>query len=182
MATESDRALRRLLLRQEIESFFLVEADLLDARRFRDWLALLTEDVRYFMPMARNVPSDRLGAEYTAEGLDANWIDEGIETLTQRVVQLETGVHWAEEPPSRTTHMISNLAVLAVRPADGETQEVDARCRFLVYRNRLETEEYFYVGKRNDTLRRVDGQWRLARREIHLDQNVLLSKNLTVFF
>jgi 3-phenylpropionate/cinnamic acid dioxygenase small subunit len=31
-------------------------------------------------------------------------------------------------------------------------------------------------------LRRVDGQWKIARRKIVLDQNVLLSKNLTFFF
>jgi 3-phenylpropionate/cinnamic acid dioxygenase small subunit len=38
------------------------------------------------------------------------------------------------------------------------------------------------VGKRTDTLRRIGGAWKLARREIILDQNVLLAKNLTVFF
>lgn len=182
MATECEAALRRLLLRQEIEAFLIAEADLLDARRFEDWLQLFTEDVRLYMPLAHNVPSDALSAEYGAEGADANWFDEGIETLRQRVVQLATGVHWAEEPPSRTTHMISNLALTAVRPEDGEAREVETRCRFLVYRNRLETEEYFYVGKRNDTLRRVDGQWRICRREVYLDQNVLLAKNLSVFF
>ena len=35
---------------------------------------------------------------------------------------------------------------------------------------------------RNDVLRRVDGQWKLARREIHLGQTVLLAKNLSIFF
>ena len=152
MATDAEAALRRLLLCQEIEAFFIAEADLLDARRFEDWLGLFTEDVRYFMPIAQNRPSDEPAQEYSAEGRDACWFDEGIETLRQRVVQLGTGVHWAEQPPSRTTHMISNLVLLAVRPEAGEAEEVDSRCRFLVYRNRLETEEYFYIGKRNDRL------------------------------
>ena len=182
MATDTDAALRRLLLREEIEAFLIAEADLLDARRFEDWLKLFTEDVRLYMPLARNVPVDRLGDEYGVEGRDANWIDEGYETLAQRVAQLATGVHWAEEPPSRTTHMISNLALSAVRPEEGQAIEVETRCRFLIYRNRLETEEYTYIGKRNDTLRRVDGAWRICRREVYLDQNVLLAKNLSVFF
>jgi len=182
MATERDAALRRLLLREEIEAFLIAEADLLDARRFEDWIELFSEDLRLYMPLARNVPSEALAAEYGAEGQDANWLDEGIETLRQRVVQLATGVHWAEQPPSRTTHMISNLALTAVRPDDGPAEEVETRCRFLVYRNRLETEEYFYVGKRNDSLRRVEGGWRISRREVYLDQNVLLAKNLSVFF
>lgn len=182
MATETERALDRLLLRQEVEDFLVAEADLLDGRRFEDWLALFTEDFRLYMPLARNVPADDLAAEYGAEGSDANWFDEGIETLRQRVVQLATGVHWAEEPPSRTTHMISNLALTRVTPEAGAAREVETRCRFLVYRNRLESEEYFYVGKRNDRLRRVDGGWRIFRREVYLDQNVLLAKNLSVFF
>jgi 3-phenylpropionate/cinnamic acid dioxygenase small subunit len=54
--------------------------------------------------------------------------------------------------------------------------------RFLVYQNRNQYENYTLIGKRTDTLRKVDGRWMLARREILLDQSVLLAKNLTVFF
>ncbi|MGB8378288.1 MAG: aromatic-ring-hydroxylating dioxygenase subunit beta, partial [Rhodanobacteraceae bacterium] len=60
--------------------------------------------------------------------------------------------------------------------------EIHTRCRFMLYRNRNEDEQDFFVGKRNDHLRRVDGAWRIARREIFLDQNVLLAKNLPAFF
>ena len=59
---------------------------------------------------------------------------------------------------------------------------MSVRCRFLVYRNRVETETDILVGKREDLLRRVGLDWRIARRKILLDQNVLLSKNLTFFF
>jgi 3-phenylpropionate/cinnamic acid dioxygenase small subunit len=55
------------------------------------------------------------------------------------------------------------------------------RCRFLVYRNRVETETDVLVGKREDVLRRVNGHWKIARRMIVLDQSVLLAKNLTFF-
>ena len=186
MATDPQAGLARLLLREEIETFFAAEADCLDERRFDDWLALLTEDIRYWMPMARNVPSDDLAREFTAEGTETNWIDEGIETLRQRVKQLATGIHWAEQPPSRTTHMFSNLRILTATPESALRDpdaplEATTRCRFLVYRNRNEDEQDVYVGKRNDTLRRTGGAWRLARREIFLDQNVLLSKNISVF-
>ncbi|HKC10195.1 MAG TPA: aromatic-ring-hydroxylating dioxygenase subunit beta, partial [Methylomirabilota bacterium] len=54
--------------------------------------------------------------------------------------------------------------------------------RFLIYRNRVETETDLLVGKREDLLRRVNGGWRIARRKIILDQSVLLAKNLTFFF
>ena len=64
----------------------------------------------------------------------------------------------------------------------GTPSEVTVKSRFLVYRNRVETETDFLVGKREDLLRRVNGGWQIARRKIVLDQNVLLAKNLTVFF
>ena len=83
----------------------------------------------------------------------------------------------APEPPSRICHMISNVQILAADPT-----AVTVKSRFLVYRNRVETETDFLVGKREDVLRRRDGGWKIARRKIVLDQNVLLAKNLTVFF
>lgn len=179
MAIDAQAELQRLLLKEDIGEFLAFEADLLDARRYEDWLALLTEDIRCWMPMARNMASDDTGREFTIEDEDVNWIEEGIETIRQRVAQLATGLHWAEQPPSRTSHMISNLRVL--ENSDG-LDEVKTRCRFLVYRNRLEDEQNIFVGKRNDTLRRANGSWKIARREIYLDQNVMLSKNLSVFF
>jgi len=169
--------LTRLLLKQEVEDFLYQEAELLDERRYEEWLELFTEDARYFMPMRRNVPADELEREFTREGLDVNWFDEGKDTLTRRVKQIRTGVHWAEQPPSRICHMVSNVQILHASPA-----EVAVKSRFLIYRNRVETETDFLVGKREDLLRRVSGDWRIARRKIILDQNVLLAKNLTFFF
>jgi 3-phenylpropionate/cinnamic acid dioxygenase small subunit len=178
----TDDRIGRVLLKQEIEDFLYREADLLDERRYEEWLALLAEDVRYWMPMRRNVKVDDLEREFTREGLDISWFDEGKETLTRRVRQIQTGIHWAEEPVSRISHLISNIQLVEVNPSVAEPAEVSVRCRFLVYRNRVETETDILVGKREDLLRRGEGEWKIARRKIMLDQNVLLSKNLTFFF
>jgi 3-phenylpropionate/cinnamic acid dioxygenase small subunit len=169
--------LARLLVKQEVEDFLYQEAELLDERRYEAWLDLFTEDARYWMPMRRNVPADELAREFTREGADVNWFDEGKDTLTRRVQQIRTGVHWAEQPPSRICHLVSNVQVLESGP-----HEVRVKSRFLLYRNRVETETDLLVGKREDVLRRVDGGFRIARRKIVLDQNVLLAKNLTFFF
>ncbi|WP_459615700.1 3-phenylpropionate/cinnamic acid dioxygenase subunit beta [Bordetella sp. 2513F-2] len=171
-----------LLLEREIERFYFAEADLLDERRFADWLALFTDDVRYWMPLARNVQYRHSQDEYSREGVDNAWIDEDKRTLGQRVQQLATGIHWAEEPRSRMSHLITNVRILDAGSLGPSPQELSVRCRFLVYRNRMETEVDILVGKRQDVLRRVDGEWKIARREIFLDQNVLLAKNLTTFF
>lgn len=185
-ATLSPRLARDLAffaLQEDVEAFLYEEAELLDQRRYDDWLALLADDLAYFMPMRRNVKAGEHAArENTREGRDISWFDEDKWTLARRCEQITTGVHWAEEPLSRVCHMVSNVQVLDATPSVAAAETVAVRSRFLVYQNRVETETYFFVGKRNDVLRKVDGRWKLARREIILDQNVLLAKNLTVFF
>jgi 3-phenylpropionate/cinnamic acid dioxygenase small subunit len=119
--------------------------------------------------------------EYSGQQ-DAAWFDEGIETLRQRVAQIKTGIHWAEEPASRVSHLVTNIRVLDITPDEGGGDLLRVRSRFLIYQNRLQSEVNLFVGKREDVLRRRDGRFTILSREIHLDQNVLLSKALTIFF
>ena len=83
---------------------------------------------------------------------------------------------WAEDPPSRTRHLIGNLEA-----APRDNGEVEAKTAFLVYRSHLETDHQLLSGCREDVLRKLEGGWRVARRTIILDANVLLDKNLSVF-
>lgn len=171
-----------LLLRAEVEAFLYHEANLLDERGFDQWLELLADDLVYFMPQRRNVRyGQHADTENTRQGEGISWFDEDRWTLTKRVEQILTGIHYAEEPLSRTTHMVSNVVVTS-RPTD---DEVAVSCRFMVHQNRVQYETYTFVGRRLDVLRRAPDTpagWLLARREIILDQNVLLAKNLTTFF
>jgi 3-phenylpropionate/cinnamic acid dioxygenase small subunit len=174
-------------LKADIEDFYYHEADLLDDRRFRDWLDILAEDISYFMPIRRNVKfGQHATRENTRIGEGISWFDEDKWTLTKRVEQILTGVHYAEEPLSRISHMVSNVQIKAVRPDLEQPAEVDVTSRFLVYQNRVEYETYTFVGRRNDTLRATQGAtqgiWKVAKREILLEQNILLAKNLTMFF
>jgi 3-phenylpropionate/cinnamic acid dioxygenase small subunit len=121
---------------------------------------------------------ERGGEEELAKENELAILDETKETLTRRIVRLDTGMAWAEDPPSRTRHLVANVEV---EPGDTES-EVRAYSNFVVYRNRGETEQDFYVGAREDVLRRVNGTWRIARRKIVLDQNVLLAKNVSILF
>jgi 3-phenylpropionate/cinnamic acid dioxygenase small subunit len=177
------RGLAWFELKQEIEEFLYHEADLLDQRRFKEWLELLAEDLVYFMPIRRNVKfGQHAERENTRQGEGISWFDEDKWTLTKRVEQILTGVHYAEEPLSRVTHMVSNVRLLNVSPSAEGAHDVTVGCRFLVYQNRVEYETTTFVGRRTDQLRRVGESWQVARRELILEQNVLLAKNLSVFF
>ena len=174
---------------REIEQFLYREARLLDERRFHEWLDLLTDDIRYRMATRANrYPrvSKSIAildpARYVEEDLEGEdefaILDEDKASLTSRVARLDTGMAWAEDPPSRTRHFIANIEVA---PGGGEG-EIEVRCNFIVYKNRSEAEQDFYVGARRDLLRRVGGGWKIASRWLVLDQNVMLAKNVSTFF
>jgi len=174
---------------REVEQFLYREARLLDDRRFHDWLQLFADDVRYFMASRSNrypksskaisiLDPDRYVEDDVGREDELAILDETKETLSGRVARLDTGMAWAEDPPSRTRHMISNIEV---EPGDVES-EIRAYSNFIVYRSRAGSEEDFYVGARQDVLRRVDGAWKIVRRRMVLDQNVLSAKNVSIFF
>lgn len=179
-----DQALR------EVEQFLYREARLLDSRRFHEWLTLLTDDVRYWMPVraVRYPASSKAisildGARYEAGELSREnelaIMDEDKSSLSRRIARLDSGMAWAEDPPSRTRHFISNIEI---EPGPRES-EIRAYSNFLMYRTRGETEQDFYAGCREDLLRREsDGQLKVASRKIVLDQTVLLAKNVSNFF
>jgi 3-phenylpropionate/cinnamic acid dioxygenase small subunit len=171
---------------REIEQFLFQEARLLDTGKFHEWLGLFTDDLHYVMsgrsnryPRSSKAIAMLDPHRYDDEPDDQRGLfDEDSQTLAARVARLDTGMAWAEDPPSRTRHLFTNIEVL---PGAADT-EVRVYCNFLVYRSRGETEQDFYVGAREDLLRRVDGAWKIARRALTLDQNVLTAKNLSIFF
>ncbi len=174
---------------RSVEQFLYREARLLDERRFHDWLGLFTDDVHYWMTARGNryprsskalasLDNDRRADEDPNSTEEFALFDEDIRTLTARVARLDTGMAWAEDPPSRTRHLITNIEIAP----DASEFVLTAYCNFIVYRSRGETEQDFYVGARQDRLRRVDGAWRIAGRRMVLDQNVLTAKNLSIFF
>ncbi len=174
---------------RQVEQFLYREARLLDSRQFRRWIDLLADDLRYWIPMRSNRYSAASksisildGSRYEEDDLskesDQAFMDEDKDSLRRRVDRLDTGMAWAEDPPSRTRHLISNVEV---EPGERES-EVKVYSNFIMYRSRGETEEDFYVGSREDVLRNVDGSWQLASRQIVFEQNVLSAKNLSNFF
>jgi len=159
----------------ELMHFYIHEAWLLDERRLKEWLDLFTDDVLYFIPRRKNVLRREAHREVTPLG-DLALIEDDRRYLEMRVARLDTGMAWGEDPPSRTRHLIGNLTA---EPLSGG--EVKAKTAFLVYRSHLETDHQLLAGSREDLLRKVGGAWKIAKRTILLDANVLLDKNLSVF-
>ena len=91
-------ALVSLELYHRISQFLYEEARLLDDWQFRDWLALLDDDIRYTMRTTVNAQTRdrRKGVQPPT-----TWIfNDNKDQLERRIARLETGMAWAEEPPS----------------------------------------------------------------------------------
>jgi 3-phenylpropionate/cinnamic acid dioxygenase small subunit len=168
----------------EVEQLYYEEAELLDEGRYTDWLDLLADDLEYWMPTRTNRLRRQQALSIAARG-EAAFYDETKDSLAWRIRRFDSGMAWAEDPPSRTRHLVTNVVVRHVDPTQypGFTEDdFVVRSAFLVYRNRLEREENVFAGQRTDVLRRTDGVLRIARRTILLDQAVLLAKNISTFF
>lgn len=160
----------------EIERFYYDEAALLDAHRYEEWLELFTDDVHYFMPIRRTRMQREMDREFTQPG-EMAFFDDNKALLAGRVAKLATGRSWAEDPPSRTRHLITN-----VRVVEDDGDEVVVESGFHLYRTRLKSEETSWIGSRRDVLRRAGDSFLIANRTIFLEQTVLLSRNLSNFF
>ena len=172
----ADRLSQRALLQFEVEQFLYDEAALLDARRYRDWLGLLSDDIHYWMPIRRTVTNSDLDREFTKPG-DMAFFDDDRMVLEMRVKKLEAGSAWSEDPPSRARHFVSNVRILDVQGDD-----ITVEAAFHLYRTRLNTEVDSWIGRREDVIRRTPQGLRLARRHIFLDQTLILSTNMSTIF
>jgi 3-phenylpropionate/cinnamic acid dioxygenase small subunit len=164
-------------LRRQVEEFLYFEAELLDDRKLHEWFDLLADDIRYWMPIRHN-PSERpedIAEELSKPG-EGFYFDDDKQSLKIRVERAYARNAWAEMPPSRTRHLVTNVRI---KKDDGEKIEVNSN--FLVYRTRMETDQDLFVGERRDVLRRVGDGFKIAKRTIILDQAVLTAKNISVF-
>src|SRR3954447_8181621 len=130
LKSAAEESVARLILQQQVEAFLYREVRYLDERRLTEWLDFLAEDLHYFMPIRRNIKFGDWHLEYSDPEREISYFDEGKDILVGRVRQINTGVHWAEEPVSRFEHLISNVEILG---EEGDTVEVASK--FYVYQN-----------------------------------------------
>ena len=151
-------------LKAEIESFLFHEARLIDAYRFEEWLELFADDARYWMPVV-----ETLEGETDADPVQGEWavMEEGKAFLAKRLERIKSGMAYAELPRSRTRRVIGNVLV------EGEGDELTVHSNFILFQGRRDKDGDFFVGRREDRLRRAGNGWLIAERKVFLDHRVL---------
>jgi len=159
--------------RDQCIDFLTTEADYLDNRRYADWLALLTEDLVYEMPVRVTRGPDGRDEEFSSVGFH---MKDSYGSMKMRVSRLCTEHAFAEDPPSRTLRFVTN-----VRVAPTEL-EIAVRSNFLCYRSQGDSTEFdLLAGQRHDLLRETPDGLRLARRKVLLAHTTLVTANLGIF-
>ncbi|WP_326837493.1 aromatic-ring-hydroxylating dioxygenase subunit beta [Amycolatopsis rhabdoformis] len=149
----------------EIEQFLYTEAALLDARDFPGWRKLFADDGAYWIPA---------NADDTDPNRDVSIVYDDAAFLAERVWRMDSGLAYAQEPQSRTAHLISNVQV------NGEDdQGLDITATFLVAEFRRDTLHH-HAGRYHYWLRRDEGELRIALKKVDLITNAGFLGNLSV--
>jgi 3-phenylpropionate/cinnamic acid dioxygenase small subunit len=180
---ETQQASVSLQVLKDVEQFLYREARLLDERRFDDWFALLADDIHYWMPTRFNRMREKNEEDWAIEKElstkdELAFFDDNKLTLLVRVTRAKLPQVWSEDPPSRTRRFITNIEVHAT----DNPYELCVHSNFLLRRTRMDTERHEFTGQRNDRLRRVQDSFQIAARRIVLDDTILPSPNLSLFF
>lgn len=163
----------RIKLQYEVEQFLYREAEILDERRYDDWLALFSIDVVYRAPTRTTREG---GDDVAAEGELSIWNDD-YGTLELRTKGLQVRTAWAEIPPSRTRRLVTNVRV---EPLGDDRFEV--RSNFVLHRCRLESVEHTFIGARHDVLERVDDSFLICKRDTLFDNVAFHTDNISIPF
>ena len=158
----------------EISMFLMYEVELLDTGAFRDWLDMLSEDLVYQVPIRLTVETGQ-GTGFID---NVYHIDDDRFSIESRIKRLETDYAWAERPPSRVRHYVTNIRI---KPGEEENHYY-VKSNFILYRGRFDSNMEILTGERHDVIYKREGNWKLAKRVVLLDQTTLPTHNISFFF
>lgn len=121
---------------QEIEQFLYRQAELLDDKKWAQWIALFVEDGKYWMPVNEE--------QTIAEGVPSVFYED-LDLMKLRMRRVSHPRAWSQRDPHKTSHVVSNVVIESINPSTGD----------VVVRSKFHTTEF-----RRDTLRHFAGKYR----------------------
>ncbi|MEZ5738298.1 MAG: SDR family NAD(P)-dependent oxidoreductase [Burkholderiaceae bacterium] len=134
----------------------------------------------YWLPVTGNQVMPDLDKATHPFG-DLAHFEETKATLSARVKRLRTGLAWAESPPSRTRHLVSNIELERIVAPAGRRDELLVRSAFILYRTHMEPTRtsWAVVAPMSYACKTAGFASPIAR---SARPGLLLAKNLAVFF
>lgn len=147
-------AVRELLV--EIEQFLYHEAWLLEQGKYEEWLALMADDVTYYIPNRQ---------EASAVADDAMIAYDDRNALKLHVARMYDKRNPALSPPARVKYFVTNIAV--VDRAAGETTVRSSVLLYIVRGSELRHHPISCEYR----LRSGDEGWKIAYKKVYLLEN-----------
>lgn len=150
--------------RLQVEKFIYHEARLMDENRYDEWLALWDDDALYW------VPSNRDDIDPKRE---VSLIYDDRTRLGTRIMRLNSGVAYAQDPKSRMRRLVSNIEI-----EDSSDGVITASSNFFLAELRRGKQDIF-AGRTIHRLRPVNGSFKMASKKVLLVNNDEYIDNLT---
>lgn len=139
------------------------EGAYLDERRWDDWLALFTEDCEFWLPSWK---SDHELADDPRTEVSMIY-HERRSRLEDRILRIRTGLSAASTPLPRTWHAVSNI-----RLGEMEADLLPVHAQWQTHTYWFEQTITLY-GRYEYRLVQVDGSWRIKRKKIVLNNDII---------
>lgn len=141
---------------RELQAFIYHEARLLDERRWDEWLALFTEDGRYWVPLT--------GAAQADDGAHNSIADENHLLLSLRIERLKNPRAHSQHPASICQHVLQQPSL---ERTDADTGLYDLRTPF-VYTEARGAEQVVLTGCYRHQLGCVETGLRIRLKRVDL--------------
>lgn len=148
----------------EVAQFLYREAELMDAHRFDEWLALWSSDGRYWVPC---------NTEELAPDKSVSLIYETRSQLDDRVFRLKGRHAHAQSPRSRLLRVVSNVMIEST-----SEESITVRSNFVLDEVRRDRQETWF-GRNRHVLVHDAGGLRIREKKVFLLNNDSPMNNLT---
>jgi len=142
----------------EVTDLIHREAGLLDDRAYDAWIALFTEDCRYWVPVSPDMTSPRDGPAH---------FHDDRQVMMVRTHRLLNPRAFGAEPTPRTVHIVSGVRI---EDEDDSGMTVVSSQIMLEYRNRdrFEADQRIFGGRVRHRLRKTPDGLRIAEKRVDL--------------
>ena len=143
------------VLLRKVEQFLYDQSDMLDSRRWQDWINRFMADGVYWMPAH---PDHESG-----DGVPSIFYED-MYLMRTRMKRLDHPRAWSQSPAPRCNHIVSNVRI---DPSRSNGTGIVVTSKFHVVELRLENQRYF-TGTYRHTLLQEGDTFRIKNQRVDL--------------
>jgi len=138
-----------------VEQFLYRQAEIIDGQEWDAWLALFTQDGKYWMPAAAD--------QEVADG-QPNIFYEDLFLMEMRIKRVSHPYAHSQSPTQRLSRVVSNVII---ESEDSTTGDIVVRSKFHAVEYRLDDQRYF-AGKYKHHLKKTENGYQITLQRVDI--------------